>query len=271
MADLWLPPSATLLYGMGGAGKTPLAISSFWDWEKQELLGEGKYITFGAEDNPELNIPDEARKLGKGLNLRLTSPLLEDQEFIEQFDLITRKLLYDAERGERIDALVVDGLAEFDLLYEMTFESPETDSGKTDKFAKWDALLAQTFSLMMRLVPSALGCQVIMTTRVQERRKSSGNIKGDPKFWEYDYYPAMRGGFKYMLPHYFNQVFYLETVSAEKGGRTIPAHAVHLLQTGDFMVKNQAEHRLLASGQESPVLNIKWPELWKIQHNTEGN
>ena len=41
MSELYTPPSATLLYGMGGAGKTPLAISAFWDWKTQTLLGNG--------------------------------------------------------------------------------------------------------------------------------------------------------------------------------------------------------------------------------------
>ncbi len=36
---LYDPTASVLLYGMGGAGKTPLAVSSFWDWKLTGIYG----------------------------------------------------------------------------------------------------------------------------------------------------------------------------------------------------------------------------------------
>ena len=80
----YTPHASTLLYGLAGSGKTALAVSAFWDWRNRKPICKGKYITFGAEDNPALHIPEEARHTDKGTSLRLTSPMLDDAVFLEQ-------------------------------------------------------------------------------------------------------------------------------------------------------------------------------------------
>lgn len=257
------PSASTLLYGSAGAGKTALAVSSFWDWKAQKKVANGKLITFGAEDNPALAIPEEFRKTEKGTSLRLTSPLLDDNAFVNQFDLISRKLVYDAQQGNCLDVLVVDGLSEFDLLYEETFN----DGGGENNFAKWNGLLSEMFSMIQRLTPKVLGCHVIMTARVMERKKARQGAKasfaGDPGFIDYDFYPSLRGSFRIQLPHYFNLVLYMETVRGKlPDGRIVPAHAANMVRTGDYYIKNVWEHHWLNAGYESQVVNPMWPKLW---------
>ena len=200
----YTPNASTLLYGGPGAGKTALAVSSFWDWRKRESIANGKIITFGAEDNPALAIPEECRHTDKGTSLRLISPMLDDTQFLEQFDLITRRLILDAQEGKHLDVLVIDGLSEFELLFE------ETYGGGGDNFAKWSGLLSQMFYMMMRSSHTSLGCQVIMTARVMEKKKAQQSMKssigGDPAYMDFDFYPSMRGSFRLHMPHYFNMV-----------------------------------------------------------------
>lgn len=258
-------PMSALLYGGPGAGKTALAVSAFWDWRKKEKVANGKIITFGAEDNPALMIPEECRHTDKGTSLRLTSPLLDSQTFLEQFNLITRRFIKDSEEGHPLDVLVIDGLSEFDLLFEHTY----VDTGdKESQFAKWNALLAEMFACMMRASHTALNCQVLMTARVMEKKKAkqgrSGSIAGDPDYIDYDYYPSMRGSFRLHMPHYFNLVLYMETKTARTAdGRVVPAHVVNMVRNGDFYIKNQWEHSWLENEKNTAVANVMWPDLWK--------
>ena len=262
----YMPAAGTLLYGAGGAGKTGLAVSAFWDWMFGKPVADGKLISFGAEDNPALEIPEEFRQTQNGTSLRLTSPLLDSTEFLQQFDLITRKLIYDAENGDKLDVLVIDGLSEFDLLYEHTFDTGDDEKGN---FAKWDGLLNQMFSMMLRIMPSVLGCAVITTARVMEKKKSKQSGKttmaGDPGWMDFDYYPSLRGSFRLHLPHYFQNVFYMETVPEQaEDGQVIPGHATHLITQGEYLTKCQWEHKLLKAGLTRPVVNLMWPESWAM-------
>src|SRR3990167_8807042 len=178
-------PSSTLLYGDAGAGKTALGISSFWDWKAQALVAKGKFITFGGEDNPALNIPEECRELrgpnGERLSLRLTSPSLDSPRFLHEFRTIMNTLLAAAVNGVTLDSLVIDSLTELDLLFEATYARDESNN-----FEMWNALLAEFFAIMMRCNYDALKCAVIMTARVMERRKAGqtkkGATAGDPTF-----------------------------------------------------------------------------------------
>ena len=258
---LYNPPASILLYGGPGSGKTALGVSSFWDWINKKEVANGKFISFGVEDNPALGVPEHFRQTEKGTSLRLTSPLLDSTEFLTQFDLISRKLVHDAQQGNCLDVLFVDGLAEFDLLFEETF------GGEGDNFAKWNGLLSQLFSMMQRLHHNVLGCQVIMTTRVMPKKKTRtigrNTVAGDPDYMDSEYYPALRGGFREHMPHYFNLVTYVETVQAKtKDGRIVPAHAAHMFKAGDYYVKNTWEHLWLAAGKGPMVINKQWPALW---------
>lgn len=261
------PLASTLLYGGPGAGKSALAVSAFWNWRKREQVANGKWITFGAEDNPALMVPEEFRHTEKGTSLRLTSPLLDSQAFLDQFDLISRKLLLDAGQGKHLDVLVIDGLSEFDLLFEETYKGSggEDDSGN---FGKWNGLLSQMFSMMMRTTHTALGCHIIMTARVMEKKKAKqtkrATMAGDPGFLDFDYYPSMRGSFRLHMPHYFSMVLYMETRQARVGDKVQPVHIVNMVRNGDFHVKNQWEWPWIQSGRPSSVANPMWPSLWKM-------
>jgi hypothetical protein len=260
---VYKPNASTLLYGGPGVGKSALAVSSFWDWRKREPIAKGKLITFGAEDNPALAVPEEFRRTDKGTSLRLTSPLLDDSKFLDQFDAISQRFVYDAEHGESPDVIVIDGLSEFDLLFEATFGDSD------NRFAKWDGLLSQLFSMMMRLHHDVLKCHVIMTARVMEKKKGkqSSTYTPDPSLYDFDYYPSLRGSFRHHLPHYFSMVLYMDTEQrlAQGGrwdGRVVPVHTVQMVRSGEFYIKNQFEHAWLATEEDTEVVNPMWAQLW---------
>lgn len=266
----YAPNASTLLYGGPGSGKSALAVSSFWDWRKHVQVAKGKLITFGAEDNPALAVPEEFRHTDNGTSLRLTSPLLDDTEFISQFDAISRRFIYDAEHDNSPDVIVVDGMSEFDLLFEETFADEE------NRFAKWEALMTQLFSMMMRLHHDTVKCQVIITARIMERKKAKQPVKGDkgtsyapdPGHYDFDYYPSLRGGFRHHFPHYFSMVLHMDTEQrlVEGGrwdGKILPAHVLHMVRTGEFFIKNQFEHAWIATEDDTEVINPMWPDLWQ--------
>ena len=264
------PEADTLLYGGPGAGKTALAVSSIWNWkEKKLVVPNGKIITFGIEDNIALDIPEECRHTEKGTSLRLTSPLLDSQEFISRFDLLTRRFLQDAKEGHPLDVLVIDGFSEFDLLYEATYTGQTGDEGT---FGKWNGLLTQMFACMMRANHEAMRCPIISTARVMEKKKArtsktGSTVPGDPGYMDFDYYPSMRGSFRLQMPHYFNLVLYMETALATQTGpdgkvRVVPAHVTNLVKNGDFYVKNHWEHGWLEREAGTQVVNAMWPDLW---------
>lgn len=260
---VYTPNTSTLLYGGPGVGKTALAVSSFWDWKNKKQIANGKLITFGNEDNPALEIPEHFRETDKGTSLRLTSSLLDSDDFVSQFEILTRKFIYDAERGEPLDVLVVDGLTEFDLMYEETYAG-----GDRDNYAKWNGLLSQMFSMMMRLSTKVLKCHIIMTARVTEKKKptqlanSLKTVGGDPGYVDYDYYPSLRGSFRLHLPHYFGLVLFLETLTQIGEEGPLPVHVVNMFKEGDYYVKNHWEHVWLEAKYPAKVSNAMWPTLW---------
>ena len=152
---LYQPPTSGLLYGGPGSGKTAFAVSSFYDWRTgTPVTDNAKLVTFGREDNPALAVPESYRQTEKGTSLRFSSPALDSMDWLERFEAVTDMLLHEASKGNCLDVLVVDGMSEFDLLFEEVFSS--TNAGG-DEFKKWNALLSQMFAIMMRLDPAALG------------------------------------------------------------------------------------------------------------------
>ena len=271
--------TSTLVYGGPGVGKTTYAVSAFWDWVNRQLVGNGKLITLGREDNPALMVPEECRQLSSGKSLRLGSPSLDSLQWADDFDKLVTGLLVSAKKGETLDALVIDGMSEVDLLYEHSFA--RKNSGDGDKFAKWDALLRQMFASMQRLDPQALKCNIIVTARVMEKRQakesSRSSIPGDPDFMNFDYYPSMRGSFKYHLPHYFNLVLYMETAQrlvtgGPYAGRRLPVHVLNMVRTGKFYVKNQWENEWLRSGERLQLMNPSFHDVYSklVNMNNRG-
>ena len=255
-------PSSTLLYGGPGVGKTAPALSSFYDWKNKPLIGDGKLITFGRENNAALALPDECRQTPGGGSLRFSSPTLDSLGWLDRFEAAANGLLVAAKKGVHLDALVVDGMSEFDLLFEAAF--------KGDKWDKWDELLNRAFAVMTRLDPEALGCDVFLTARVMEKKKSKSGgrttMAGDPDFLNFDYYPSMRGSFRLHLPHYFNLVLYMETeqrrvTQGPLKGRMLPAHVLNMVRTGEFYVKNQWEYDWIRAGLPLQLLNPDWVQV----------
>lgn len=272
-----MQPVAVLLYGNGGVGKTPLAVSAFWDWMRRKKLAEGRWITLGREDNPALAVPEEFRTMYDGkMSLRLRAPTLDDDRWVRDLDKVTLDLVKAARKGQKLDALVFDGFSEFDLLYEKVVDNnggpdsllPETE--RKENFAKWNSLLESFFSIVQRLDPTELGCDVICTARVMEKKRAKQSkkgtvIPGDPEYLDFDYYPAIRGAFRYLIPCYFNMVLYMdvEVRPVDVGGKILkaPTHILNTVATGDFFVKNHWEWQWMKLGLPFEMVNPMWSDV----------
>ena len=267
MSELYPTPVSGLLYGGPGSGKSTLAVDSMFDWRTQKPRGRGMWITIGREDNPALLVPEEFRTSPGGMSLRLTSTGLNDLEWVKKFEAITDYLLLEAKKGNCYDSIVIDGMSEFDLLYEAVFANINKDDG----FAMWNALLSQMFASMIRLDPNELNANVLVTARVMEKKKAKTSarsmIPGDPNYIDFDYYPSLRGSFRLHLPHYFNFVTYMETqmMMVKEGkwkGRKLPAHVANMVRTGEYYVKNQWEHGWLQTQDALELVNPRFPDLY---------
>ena len=264
---LYNPPASALLYGGPGSGKTFLACSSFYDYEEGKSIANGKLITFGVEDNPALDVPEEHRQIGtRGTSLRLVSPRLDSQEFLKTFQKVQIALYEENNRGNPVDVVVIDGLSELDLMFQSTTQLQGYD--------RWNALIDEMFSTVSLMQPLNIGCPVIITARVMEKKEARFDkdgretAAGDPDYMNFDYYPSLRGQFRLHLPHAFSLVLYLETMQtlAKEGpykGGYAPIHIVNMARTGGFYVKNQWEHKWMRAGLPLRLANTTWPKLWE--------
>jgi len=260
---LYSPPTSGLFYGGPGAGKSALAVSAFYDWRTQTPIARGKWITFGREDNPALTVPQEFRETDNGTSLRLTAPNLDNLDWVKRFEDITDSLIHKAGKGDCLDVLVIDGMSEFDLLYE--------EATNAEGFDMWNDLMSQMFSAMIRLDPEVLNCTILITARVMEKKKAKQGrttIPGDPSYIDFDYYPSLRGSFRLHFPHYFNYVLYMETqlMKVAEGkwkGKRLPAHITNMVRTGEFYIKNQYEHGWLETQDTLELVNVSYPTLHK--------
>lgn len=171
-----------------------------------------------------------------------------------------------AGKEKPVEVLVIDGMSEFDLLYEATFTA---EHGDGNKYAKWDALMNELFGIMQLLDPDELDCHIIVTARVAEKRRGGDGRVADADFFDSDLIPSLRGQFKNHLPHYFQIVTYFETdvVTGSIGGKRgqIPVHKMKLVRDSkDALVKNQWEHLWLAAGKPSTITNPRFDDVLDI-------
>ena len=275
---------AQLVYGPAGAGKTDYTTSAMWDHKKQVMTRNGIWITFGREGNAAYAIPQirgEDIKAGKGGNLRLTVPELDAIAFADHFSSAC-KLIYTMNRAAikaakpvPFEAVVVDGLTEFDMLFEQAYRAAYPGEVSINKYAVWNALLGRCIAAMQLLDPIELQAYVLVTARVSERRKGIVNkqteaVSGaDPDFITTRNVPAMNGQFRDMFPHYFALVNYVETeVEARmEGGKQTkaPTHTLTMLaQDSDFLIKNQWERQWLARNKPRQLKNTSFDEVLAI-------
>lgn len=234
-------PISILVYGGPGVGKTALVTSAFWDWRNQKKLCEGRWLAFGQEDNPRLNIPDDMTK-------RFFSPELGDSKWFTEFKQYLHTIHQGIKQGKPLDAIAIDGYSEMCLMFEATSSAEGLDM--------WNDWRKEFYGIIQSLNKDTLNCDVLATARVMEKKKAmvrkDGRVftEGDPDFMNFDYYPLMMGNPKQSFSHYFNFVFYMETDDRLVPGKTKKqqAHVLHLVRTGDFYVKNVYADLLLDKG-----------------------
>jgi len=223
----------------------------------------GLWVTFGQENNKALGVPAKYREY-EGRSTRFTVPTLDNDQWLKDFIALTNKLIIDARAGKHLDILLLDGLSEFDLLYEEVYNETHNNP---DKFAKWDGLLREIMGVMQRVDADELGCHVVATARVMESKKpmqSQGRaVGGDPDFIDANYYPKFRGSFKFDLPHYFNLVTYMEEDMrlTEGQAKREAVNILHMVRDGDYLIKNQWKHSWKAAKMPSELIN---PRFWNV-------
>ena len=177
--------------------------------------------------------------------------MLDSNQFLKELNDFTSSLLLAAKRGNYpLDAVVFDGMSEFDLMYEEVYQ--KTKAGN-DAYAKWAALLSECFNLMQRLDPNTIGAHVLFTARIAEKRET------DPDFVDF-YYPSLRGQFKLNFPYYFNLVTFVE----QRVENSLPVSYYHLIKTNKFTVKNQWTREWIENKIETKFPNMTFNELMKV-------
>lgn len=266
MSELYL---SQLNYGFAGGGKTFEATSSFWDHDKGDFIRPGYWCTFGRESNKRITIPEiTLAQVAKGEygQVRFGSPNLDSDEFVRKFGEFGRAI-FKANQGKNklFEAVVVDGMSEFDLLYETVHSNVYGDG---NKYAKWDDLLGQFFSTFQLLDPDAMKAHVVMTARVREVRKADAGRAGDGDFIPTKHMPSVRGQFKTYMPHYFNLVTYYDTVTrlAQVNGKNqrVGVHQAYMVPNDDYLVKNNWEDLWVKAGHPSVLINPSFDNILDI-------
>ncbi|MBI4127990.1 MAG: ATP-binding protein [Parcubacteria group bacterium] len=240
-----------LVYGPAGAGKSRLLRSALFDAEGKPR--RAKIITFGREFRTISGLPTDVVQ-------RFSSPTLDDRKWLEEFDSFIKFLYVQARKGNHLDVLGFDGFSEFDLLHE------ETNS--STGFAKFNDLMTDMFGIVQALDPYELGCHVLATARIMDKKmatvgKAGKGIAGDPDYMQ-ELYPSFRGAFRYQLANYFDFVFYLQQERSVQIGKDIETrHILHTLQTGDYMTKmcDPFEERWVEKGYPAELTNVGFNDI----------
>ena len=252
-------PFASELYAFGGAGKTYTALSSFRDHEKKEAIAEGRWILFGAEENATVEVPDA--------NIRhFHTDKDKSKKWLQEFHQYMYGVHAAARQGKRPDVMVFDGLTEFSILWLQTHGVPG------DLRATYGGLKDEISALWSLCNPAELGCHVIWTARVTERKKEVQNKRGeviqeaDPDYIDVDYYPSVEGkSAKFSSPHYFRLVPYMKSaiVKRQVGPKLLelPAHELHLYPQDGFFVKNDWQTEMIRRGHTGQLVNPTWEDV----------
>lgn len=268
---------SALIYGFTGAGKTTFGVSAGWDWKNKKQLRRMKWVRFGRERNNALAVPDS-------MQIHLASPSLDSDQWIRDFSGLLKQIKLENSRAiaegkePPVEVLVIDGMTEFDLMFEKVHKNLKGDS---NKFGMWNDLLEECFSIMQMLDPEELHCHVIVTARVAANKEEKKDNKGttisaaDPDYIDSDYYPSMRGSFRLNFPHYFDLVLYVErdTVAGSIGGikkNNVPVHRIRIVPDKKYLVKNHWEYHWLTSGKPDILDNPSFDDVLDIINELEG-
>ena len=260
---LW---TSQLVYGAPGAGKSHYCISAFWDFKQNKAIRDGVLLTFGREDSALYGLPSSMVRT-------FSVPALDNMTWFADFTEYCDRLAQEAQAGRHKDVIVIDGLSEFDLLYEEAYTNVYDSK---DKFAKFEALMSDTLGLMQRLDPRILGAHVLATARITDKRKSrqSRNVTlpGDPDWVEAEHFPAFRGKFRYELGHYFDFLFFVDSETAlhAETGQRRPVHILHTIRTGDYLIKNRLEEKWLDAGKPTEFTNATFDAVYKVIEELTG-
>ena len=256
-------PVSVLSYGPPGAGKSAFGVSSFWDYQKRELVeGEtGRWILLGRESNRALAVPEEYVR-------RIPYEGIGSLAWVDELGKYLRNLAAAAKKGTGPRNIVFDGWSEFSAGFEIAYKAVHNPSNKFETWGQWREKFFETVQL---LDPELLDANIFTTARVREfkegqfdadTRKTTGR---DPDWLEGLSYPAVDGWAKNNLGNYFNYIFYHEqgVKMASVGGKRVgtPTFRLHTLPAGEHLVKNISAH--MWDGK-AVMENTSWPDVQKI-------
>lgn len=247
--------TSQLIYGPGGSGKSRYLRSALTNSDGTPR--RAKIVTFGREFRVISGLPSDVVQ-------RFSAPSLDSRQWLTDFENFIKYLHVQAKKGNHLDVLGFDGFSEFDLLHE------ETNS--STGFDKFNDLMTDVFSIVQSLDPYELGCHVLATARIMDKRKakksrrSGSEIPGDPEYMT-ELYPSFRGAFRYQLSNYFDFVFYLQQEQSIEIGKEVQTrHVLHVLQTGDFLTKlcDPWEERWVEAKYPSELVNPGFNDILKM-------
>ena len=253
-----------LLDGGPGTGKTATAVSAFYDWKRKKQIRNGRLIVIGDEPlNESLGLPDE-------LVRRFTSPSDKPLKFLDDLDSYLKKFIETnrtAKGDKHVEVMVFDGASE--LITAILHEHQQKNPASKDKWAKFDEAKERFIDIMQYLSPHESGAHLIMTARVDQRKRAletkDGKIitPGDPAWMEdFEYVPAAEGWTRKNIGHYFPFVFYMDY---GKGVMKLPdgklkdvvTHDIYLLPSPKLAawVRNNYEYPWLQKGLPERLTN----------------